>query len=61
LNNSVINIDGIHAESKVFSKSEYSVDWYAVLTIRDEYGNKIEILIDNGKIKDAKNSSDKHK
>jgi hypothetical protein len=50
MNNSIIQINGIHAESKVYPASEHSTDWYAILTIRDEHDNEIEILINNGKI-----------
>jgi hypothetical protein len=50
MNNSVISIDGIHAESKVFAASEHSTDIYAILTIRDEHNNAIDIIINNGKI-----------
>ena len=50
MNNSVIQIPGIHADNKIFDNSESTTDWYAILTIRDEYNNAIEIIINNGKI-----------
>jgi len=53
LNSSIINIDGIHADSKVIHL-EHSTDVSHALFIKDEYGNKIEITIICGKIESAK-------
>jgi hypothetical protein len=55
LNNSVININGIHANQRIIT-GEHTTDTSALLTIKDEYGNEIEIIIVNGKI-----CSSKHK
>jgi len=49
MNNSVINIDGIHAES-VVSNLEHSTDKAHLLIIKDEHNNKVYISIVNGKI-----------
>ena len=61
MNYSVIQIEGIHADAKIHSKSEHSTDWWAILTIKDNNGNKVEIFIDNGSIVDGTYSSNKHK
>jgi hypothetical protein len=53
MNNSVINIDGIHAESKTIYL-EHSTDTSHLLTIKDELGHEILITIINGEIKDTK-------
>lgn len=53
MNNSVINIEGIHAESQVIHL-EHSTDTSNLLTIKDEWGNKVHITIINGRIESAK-------
>lgn len=52
MNNSVINIDGIHADSKVIYL-EHSTDTSHLLTIKDEHGHEILISIINGIIKEV--------
>ncbi len=54
MNNSVIKIDGIHATERIYPYSEHSTDWYAVLTISDEHGNAIDIIINNGILVETK-------
>ena len=54
MNNSIIQINGIHAESKVYPASEHSTDWYVVLTISDEHDNAIDIIINNGILVETK-------
>ena len=54
MNYSSIKIPGIHASERVYPYSEQSTDWYAVLTIKDEHGNEIDIIINNGVIVETK-------
>ena len=54
MNNSVINIEGIHADSQTIYL-EHSTDVSHLLIIKDEHGNKINIVIMNGEIKESWN------
>lgn len=53
MNSSVIQIEGIHADSQVIYL-EHSTDTSHLLIIKDELGNKINVTIVNGKIIEAK-------
>ena len=55
MNNSVINIPGIHANTQPIDMQD-STDMAYLLTIKDEYGNEVSIYIINDKI-DGKNYS----
>jgi len=52
MNFSTINIKGIHADS-IEIDLEHSTDTSHLLTIRDELGHKINIIIINGEIKEV--------
>lgn len=49
MNNTVINIDGIHVSQNII-RSEHSTDTASLLVIKDEHGNEVYIQIAFNKI-----------
>ncbi len=49
MNNTVINLDGIHVSQSII-RSEHSTDTAQLLVIKDEHGNEVFIQIAFNKI-----------